>query len=129
MQGVAPEADLILCGLKTYTSATNIGNCIKFIFDYATSVNKPAIVSISMGSILGLHDGSDIVALIISVLTDHGTKPGRAVVVSTANAADNGQSIIPNRSLGPILFSYIKTLGCPPQSHECLSLVHCSHET
>ena len=35
----------------------------------------------------------------------------------------------PNRSLGPILFSYIKTLGCPPQSHECLSLVHCSHET
>ena len=36
---------------------------------------------------------------------------------------------IPNRSLGPILFSYIKTLGCPPQSHECLSLVHCSHET
>ena len=35
----------------------------------------------------------------------------------------------PNRSLGPILFSYIKILCCPPQSQECLSLVHVSHET
>jgi hypothetical protein len=62
MQGVAPEADLILCGLENYASASNIADCINFIFDYAASVNKPAVVSISLGSILGLHDGSDVVS-------------------------------------------------------------------
>ena len=35
----------------------------------------------------------------------------------------------PNRSLGPLLFSNIKILCCPPKSQECLSLVHVSHET
>lgn len=94
MQGVAPEADLILCGLETNLSATNIGSCINYIFKYAYEVNKPAVVSISLGSILGLHDGSDYVAKVISYLTENGTKPGRAVVVSTGNAAVNWQSII-----------------------------------
>lgn len=94
MQGVAPEADLILCGLETNLSATNIGICINYIFKYADEVNKPAVVSISLGSILGLHDGSDYVAKVISYLTENGTKPGRAVVVSTGNAAVNWQSII-----------------------------------
>lgn len=94
MQGVAPEADLILCGLDNSASAANIVNCINFIFNYAASVNKPAVVSISMGSIIGLHDGSDTVAQGISYLTNNGTKPGRAVVVSTANSAANSQSII-----------------------------------
>lgn len=94
MQGVAPEADLILCGLENYASASNIADCINFIFDYATSVNKPAVVSISLGSIIGFHDGSDIVAQAINHLTKNGTKQGRAVVVSTANSAANWESII-----------------------------------
>lgn len=94
MQGVAPEADLILCGLENYASSSNIVKCINFIFQYATSVGKPAVVSISMGSVLGLHDGSEVVARGISDLTENGTKPGRAVVISSSNSAANWQSII-----------------------------------
>ncbi len=94
MQGVAPEADLILCGMENYATSSNIVECIKFIFQYATSVGKPAVVSISLGSILGLHDGTEAVAQGIRYLTENGTKPGRAVVVSSANAAANWQSII-----------------------------------
>ena len=33
MQGVAPEADLILCGLDNSASVANIVNCINFIFN------------------------------------------------------------------------------------------------
>jgi len=94
MQGVAPEADLVLCGLGSSASSTNIAECIRTIFDYAASVNKPAVVSLSMGNIIGLHDGSETTAKAVAELTDNGTKPGRAVVISSANAANKSQSVI-----------------------------------
>ena len=94
MQGVAPQADLVLCGMAGYASSSNIAECIRIIFDYATSVNKPAVVNLSMGSILGLHDGSEILPQAIGNLTENGTKPGRAMVVSSCNSAANWESII-----------------------------------
>ncbi len=93
-QGMAPEAELILCGLGNSHSASNIIECIKDIFDYATSVGKPAVVSISMGITMGLHDGSNETTKGIVTLTENGTKPGRVVVMSTGNAAMNNQSIV-----------------------------------
>lgn len=94
MQGVAPEADLVLCGLGSSASSTNIAECIKTIFDYAASVNKPAVVSLSMGNIFGLHDGNEATAYAVSELTENGTMAGRAVVISSANAAEKSQSVI-----------------------------------
>lgn len=94
MQGVAPEVDLVLIGLGNNTANTNIAEGIQKIFDYATSVNKPAVVSISMGNIIGLHDGSDPVAKTIATLTENGTKAGRAVLNSSSNSAANWQSLL-----------------------------------
>ena len=94
LQGMAPETDLILCGLNKYSYGSNVVECIKEIFDYATSVGKPAVINISMGSILGLHDGGDIESKSIATLTENGTKPGRVVVISSSNDAANYQSII-----------------------------------
>ena len=91
-QGMAPQAELVLCGMGGYSSGTNIAECIKDIFDYAGS--KPAVVNISLSSILGLHDGSDIIPKTVAVLTENGTKAGRAVVVGAGNSADKWQSII-----------------------------------
>lgn len=91
---MAPEADIIICSLGKYISSTNIIECITKIFDYATSVDKPAVVSISLGGIIGLHDGSDPIAKGIKELTANGTKPGRAAILSSANSAANSQSII-----------------------------------
>lgn len=93
-QGMAPEADVILCGLGDNIATSRICECIKLIFDYATSVQKPAVVSISLGSITGLHDGSDEVAKTTATLTENGTKQGRAVIISSSNAASNWQSIV-----------------------------------
>ena len=94
LQGMAPETDIILCGIGNYAFDSNIVECIKEIFDYATSVGKPAVVNLSMGQIMGLHDGSDIECKGISTLTENGTKPGRTVIVSSSNDASNYQSII-----------------------------------
>lgn len=94
LQGMAPEADLILCGLGNYTTTTNAIECIKEIFDYAESAGKPAVVNISMGVILGLHDGGDDMSRGIGILTQQGTLPGRVVVSSVANSGARNQSIV-----------------------------------
>ena len=92
-QGVAPETDLILVGVGKNNSDAAVNDAIDRVFNYATSVNKPAVVSISMGSLDRLHDGSDAMAKKIKEVTESGTKQGRVVVVSSANAADNKMSI------------------------------------
>ena len=91
-QGMAPQAELVLCGLSNNMGSANIAECIKDIFDYAGS--KPAVVNISISSILGLHDGSDLVPKAVASLTENGTKPGRAVVIGAGNSADKWQSIV-----------------------------------
>ena len=100
-QGMAPEADLVLAGLGTSTTDGNIVAAMKKIFEYADLVKKPAVINISLGGVAGLHDGSDMMAQGIAELTENGTKPGRAVVCSSANSAAMWQSIIktmPNTS-------------------------------
>ncbi len=54
--GVAPDADLVFVSFNS-TNA-NIVDGIKYVFDYADSVGKPAVVNISLGSHLGPHDGT-----------------------------------------------------------------------
>ncbi|MBQ6063383.1 MAG: S8 family serine peptidase [Prevotella sp.] len=55
--GMAPEADLVLCGFSTlYT--TSMANAIGKICDYADAQGKPCVVSISIGSLEGPHDGT-----------------------------------------------------------------------
>ena len=94
MQGVAPEVDLVLCGLGPYMYTSNINDAVQHIFDYAASVNKPVVISCSLGTGIGLHDGSDGTAQLIAELTENGNKPGRAVLVSSGNSASNWQSIV-----------------------------------
>lgn len=93
-QGVAPEAELVLYGLGQSNYATSIDEGIQKIFAYADQVQKPCVVSISMGSIMGLHDGSDSTPKVVAELTENGTKPGRAVLISSSNSAANWQSIV-----------------------------------
>lgn len=105
-QGVAPQTDLFLVGLGEYSGGVNIAGSIKEIFNYATSVNKPAVVSLSMGVICGLHDGSDDVPYMVEQLTKKGTEPGRAVLVSSGNAAANWQSIVKGGETKTVLGAY-----------------------
>lgn len=59
--GMAPGADLYLCGINGLSS-TYLANAMKKICDYADSQGKPCVVSNSWGSQLGPHDGTGDIA-------------------------------------------------------------------
>ena len=54
--GIAPDAELILVS-TTLTDAA-IADGLKYISEYANSVNKPCIINFSIGSSIGPHDGT-----------------------------------------------------------------------
>lgn len=63
--GMAPEADLVIAGLSSlYT--TSIGSAIQSICNYADQVGKPCVISLSLGSQQGPHDGTGSIASIIN---------------------------------------------------------------
>lgn len=77
--GVAPDADLVFVSFKE-TNA-EIVDAIKYVFDYAESVGKPAVVNISLGSHQGPHDGTSDTDLSFKQLVG----PGRIIVGACGN--------------------------------------------
>ncbi len=53
--GIAPEAELVLIGMG---GGSAIIDGINYIFSYAASVGKPAVINMSLGSHIGPHDGT-----------------------------------------------------------------------
>ena len=125
-QGVAPEVDIILCGLNQYSSTTNIAGFIKEIFAYAKLVNKPAVVSISMGSILFLHDGSDFIAAAVREETKNGTEAGRVVLISSSNSAANWQSIVKSGTTKTVMGSATEVTATAPAVYNCFYTFYAS---
>lgn len=77
--GVAPDADLVFVSYKQ--SNSDIINGIKYVFDYAESVGKPAVVNLSLGSHMGPHDGTSDTDASFAALTG----PGRIIVGACGN--------------------------------------------
>ena len=95
-QGVAYESELCLVSnfisndgkfisssdYYKYTDATN-ALAFKYIFDYATSVGKPCVISFSEGSYAGFLDDEQLYYEVLDSLTG----PGRIFVCSAGNLA------------------------------------------
>ncbi len=63
--GMAPEANLVICGLSSlYT--TSIATAIQNICNYADQQGKPCVISLSLGSQAGPHDGTGSVAQVVN---------------------------------------------------------------
>lgn len=63
--GMAPEADLVIAGLSSlYT--TSIATAIQNICNYADQVGEPCVISLSLGSQSGPHDGTGSVAQVVN---------------------------------------------------------------
>lgn len=61
---MAPEANLVIAGLSSlYT--TSIGTAIQNICNYADQEGKPCVISLSLGSQVGPHDGTGTIASIV----------------------------------------------------------------
>ena len=77
--GVATESDLVFV---TYdTTADQIVDGIKYIFDYADRVGKPCVVNISIGMHTGPHDGTSLTDQALDALSG----PGRIIVGAVGN--------------------------------------------
>lgn len=86
-RGMAYESELVFVTTPyTYLDwrALNMASIIdgiQYIFNYAQSVGKPAVINISLGSILGARDGGSLFAQ----ACDNLTGPGKIVVVGAMN--------------------------------------------
>ena len=83
--GVAPEADLVLCGIpENMLNDVRVANCISYICDYATRKHKPCVINISLSSNVGSHDGTSYLPRVMEQLAG----PGRIFVTSAGNDGD-----------------------------------------
>jgi subtilisin family serine protease len=87
-RGVAYESDMVLVSLNAGegVSGNNTGviDGINYIFQYAESVGKPAVVNISQGHHTGPHDGSSLTDQAIDAMSG----PGRIIVGAVGNEGD-----------------------------------------
>ena len=83
--GMAPECDLVLCGLGNDLTDVAIVNSANFIADYAQSVGKPCVISISLGSDIGAHDGTSGICLGFDEVAE---KYGAVILLAAGNEAD-----------------------------------------
>ncbi|MBQ9077925.1 MAG: S8 family peptidase [Muribaculaceae bacterium] len=79
--GVATNSDIaIACG---DLSETNVTLGVSNIVDYAKSVNKPAVVNLSLGTNTGAHDGSDAMSQYLDKLAEDAV-----ICISAGNEGD-----------------------------------------
>lgn len=77
--GVATESDLVFV---TYdTTADQIVDGVKYIFDYADRVGKPCVVNLSVGMHTGPHDGTSLSDQALDAMVG----PGRIIVGAVGN--------------------------------------------
>ena len=86
-QGMAPEADIMLCGLGTNLYNSAILGGIKKLLDYAKEQGKPCVINVSIGTMFDFHDGkaSDTARGLHELFQKEGDNRGRIVTFSVGN--------------------------------------------
>ncbi|HUG40396.1 MAG TPA: S8 family serine peptidase [Longimicrobiales bacterium] len=77
--GVAPEADILAVRFSFLES--DLVDGVAWMFEKADSMNRPAVVNISLGTLVGPHDGTSLMEQALDALTG----PGRIIVTSAGN--------------------------------------------
>lgn len=88
-RGMAYDADLVLVGVRRDSleqdwlegSFSDFIDGINYVYTYAASVGKPAVVNVSWGSQSGPHDGTTL----FNQACDNLTGPGKILVMSAGN--------------------------------------------
>ncbi|MBQ3325222.1 MAG: S8 family serine peptidase [Muribaculaceae bacterium] len=83
--GMAPEADLILAGCGSSLTDNAIMSSAKYIGWYAQQLGKPCVISISLGSDIGPHDGTSIISRAYSEVAN---TYGAVILLAAGNEAD-----------------------------------------
>lgn len=86
-RGVAPNADLVL--VATNMMSTGIYDGINYIKNYASSIGKPCVINMSLGSQVGPHDGTTLFDQMCDTYV--GNTPG---VLLCASAGNDGSTTL-----------------------------------
>lgn len=89
MRGMAYDADIVMVGVRRDSiggqwmegSFSDFIDGINYVYTYAASVGKPAVVNVSWGSQSGSHDGTSLINQACNSLTG----PGKILVMSAGN--------------------------------------------
>lgn len=84
LQGMAPDADLYLCGLGASMNTTSMVACADEVVSYAREVGKPVVINFSLGSNTGPKLGTDEVATALDEMADDGV----IFVIAAGNEGD-----------------------------------------
>ncbi len=74
-QGIAPKAEIVMVsfdGNSETISASKVMDAMQYIYNYAASVHKPAVINFSAGTQIGPHDGTSLLCQGINNLTGEG---------------------------------------------------------
>lgn len=90
--GMAPGADIVVCSLGgngyEYSSQVNVAHSANFIIDYAKSVGKPCVISISAGSTIGPRDGSTYLCKVYDALSEYDPSLQRSKAIFCLSAGN-----------------------------------------
>ncbi len=85
--GIAPKSDIIFVkGTREPEGGTTDGDIMAgcdYIFQRANQIGKPCVINLSVGSVIGPHDGEDLLSKALSNLVEE--KPGRVIVAAAGN--------------------------------------------
>lgn len=93
--GVAPDADIALVSYNLKDQTTDnvsISDGVKYLYNYATSVNEPCVVNMSIGTHIGPHDGTSTFDLVCDALQGK----GRLLVGAAGNEGSDSLHISQN---------------------------------
>ena len=87
--GAAPASDIVMVSTDTSNNSplggmSKLIDAINIIFNYASSVNKPAVINMSLGSHIGPHDGTSL----FDAACDNLVGPGKILVGAAGNEGD-----------------------------------------
>ena len=100
-RGMAPAADIVM--VATNMSESGVTDGIKYIHRYARSVGKPCVINISLGTVMGPHDGLGPADVMIENYLHATPVDSLVVVVSAGNSGGSmnhmHKSFSPNDTL------------------------------
>lgn len=82
--GVAPEADIVMGGGSLYDA--NILAGVQDVINYAEANKKPAVINLSLGSLIGEHDGTSQISQQLAEL-------GKRAIICVAAGNDAGTKL------------------------------------
>ena len=91
-RGFAPEAELVFVELSSFDTSPSAGisgpsaviDAVNYIFEYAASQNKPAVINMSLGTHIGPHDGTSL----LEQGLDNLAGAGKILVAAAGNEGD-----------------------------------------